>query len=99
MNAVSSDQEVLAFDGDMTIYNAENQKQDLFSLLSRKKNISVNLADVDEFDTAGFQVLLFGKQYAEKNGIELVLKSASEPVAEVFKLYGMSSLLENHNES
>ncbi len=98
MSAISNE-EMLVIDGDMNIYNAENIKQDLFSLLAKHKDINVNLMNVTEFDTAGFQVLLFGKQYADKNEIRLTLSSASDVVAEVFKLYGMSALLENHHES
>ncbi len=97
--SASSNEEMLVIDGDMNIYNAENIKQDLFSLLAKHKDINVNLMNVTEFDTAGFQVLLFGKQYADKNEIRLTLSSASDAVAEVFKLYGMIALLENHHES
>jgi len=99
MEKTNSDQEVLMLEGDVTIYNAEKIKQDLFSYLSKNKKIRVDLMDVDEFDTAGFQVLLFGKQYAEKNNIDLKLISPSDAVGEVFRLYGMSSLLENCHES
>ncbi len=97
--SANSNEEMLVIDGDMNIYNAENIKQDLFSLLANHKDINVNLMNVTEFDTAGFQVLLFGKQYADKNEIKLTLCSASDAVEEVFKLYGMSALLENQHES
>jgi len=99
MSEVNSEQEEIAFEGDMTIYNAENFKQDLFSVIAKKNDVNVNLTDVSEFDTAGFQVLLIGKKYADENEVELRLCEASEPVSEVFKLYGMSDLLESHDES
>jgi len=99
MSEVNSEQEEISFEGDMTIYSAENFKQDLFSVIAKKNDVNVNLTDVSEFDTAGFQVLLIGKKYADENEVELRLCEASEPVSEVFKLYGMSDLLESHDES
>ena len=99
MSDINSGQEEIVFEGDMTIYNAEGFKQDLFSAIEKKKNVNVNLTDVSEFDTAGFQALLIGKIYAQENEVELRLCDASEPVSEVFKLYGMGGLLENHHES
>jgi len=99
MSDVNVEQEEIAFEGDMTIYNAESFKQDLFSVIEKKKNVSVDLTGVSEFDTAGFQVLIIGKKYAHENKVELSLCAASEPVSEVFKLYGMSELLESHHES
>ncbi len=99
MNRTGNDPEVMGFEGDVTIYTAEGIKQDLFAEISKNKNINVELSDVSEFDTAGFQALIFGKKYASENGIELRLCGASEAVREVFQLYGMSDLLESHNES
>jgi len=99
MSDISIEQEKIAFEGDMTIYNAESFKQDLFAVIEKKKNVNVDLTDVSEFDTAGLQALLIGKSYALENEIELKLCAASEPVSEVFKLYGMSELLESHHES
>jgi len=99
MNEITNDQKLMSYEGDITIYTAETIKQDLFTAISRKKNINIELSDVSEFDTAGFQALVFGKKYANENGIELRLCDASEAVSEVFQLYGMSDLLESHNES
>jgi len=99
VNEINNDREVMSFEGDMTIYTAESIKQDLFSEISKKKHIDVDLSDVSEFDTAGFQALIFGKKYASDSGIELRICGASEAVSEVFQLYGMSDVLESHHES
>jgi len=94
-----SEENTLSLEGEVTIYTAEEIKQELFDALKKQQCTSVNLGDVSEFDTAGFQALLFGKVYAEQNGIELRLEAPSGAVEEVFSLYAMNELLEKKNGS
>lgn len=84
---------------EMTIYNADIVKQEIFYVLTQQRGLTLDLSEVTEIDTAGFQAVLFGKRYAEQNDLDLKLKSPSVAVEEVFKLYGMNDLLENRNES
>lgn len=86
--------EVITLEEEVTIYNADEVKQKLFEQLLNENDVTVDLSQVAEIDTAGFQALLFGKRYAEKNNLNMRIEAPSEVVSEVFGLYGMSEMVE-----
>ena len=94
INANSTDSSIhLEIDGEMTIYTALEQKNDLAAYLSEGKDIQIDLSGVSEIDSAGTQLLLFVKQEAAAKEIPLTLTHHSEAVVEVVDLYNLASRL------
>ena len=81
----------IAIDEDMTIYNAASQKRMLLDALSGCAELDLDLSQVGEMDTAGFQVLLLGKREALKANKAVRLTAHSKAVTELLDLYNMAS--------
>lgn len=80
----------IAVKDDMTIYNAAVQKQMLLDALNTCDELDLDLSQVAEMDTAGFQVLLLTKREAIKAGKAVRLTAHSKAVTEVLDLYNMA---------
>lgn len=76
---------------DMTIYNAAVQKQMLLDALAKCDELDLDLSQVAEMDTAGFQVLLLTKREAIKASKSVRLTAHSKAVTELLDLYNMAS--------
>jgi len=76
---------------DMTIYNAAAQKQMLLDALDACDELDLDLSQVGEMDTAGFQVLLLSKREALKADKIVRLTAHSKAVTELLDLYHMAS--------
>ena len=74
---------------DMTIYNAATQKILLLDALSDCQELDIDLSQVSEMDTAGFQVLLLAKREALKANKTMRLTAHSKAVTELLDLYNM----------
>lgn len=81
----------LKVEGDINIYSASEFKRQLLDQLGAAPLIEINLSQVGEMDTAGFQVLYLAKREAAKNGKALHLVSHSAGVLEVMDLYNMAA--------
>lgn len=81
----------IVIDEDMTIYNAAAQKQMLMEALSQCQEVDLDLSQVGEMDTAGFQILLLSKREAIKADKSFRLVSHSRAVTELLDLYNMAS--------
>ena len=91
---LSSDE--LRVDGEMTIYRANEVAQTLFaSVRAQAGDVSLDLSDVTEFDTAGLQLVLLARRMVEANGHRLDVVQASECVAEVLKLCNVALTVES----
>ncbi|MGH8583146.1 MAG: STAS domain-containing protein [Gammaproteobacteria bacterium] len=77
--------------GDMTIYNAAEIKQQLLMSVAECAAVVINLADVAEIDSAGFQQLYLAKREALRAGKPLHLTEHSAAIREVIALYHMES--------
>ncbi len=86
-----SDKGVRTICEDMTIYNAAVQKQMLLEALAECDELDLDLSQVAEMDTAGFQVLLLAKREALKAGKAVNLSAHSKAVTELLDLYNMAS--------
>ena len=80
-----------AISENMTIYNAAEQKTMLLKALGDCKELDLDLSQVSEMDTAGFQVLLLTKREALKTNKTVRLTAHSKPVTELLDLYNMAS--------
>ncbi len=81
-------------EGDMTIYTACEMKDTLLQKLARCQAMELDLSQVKEFDTAGFQLLVLLKREAERNETPLLIKNHSPAVQNVFELYHLSEQIE-----
>jgi anti-anti-sigma factor len=79
----------LKISGEMTIYHARELKTELLRAVNDHQKLEINLAEVNELDTAGFQLLVLAKREANKAEKSLHLVNHSESVREVLRLYRM----------
>lgn len=75
---------------DMNIYNASAQKDMLLKALNGCQELDIDLSQVSEMDTAGFQILLLTKREALKANKVVRLTGHSKAVTELIDLYNMA---------
>jgi len=91
---IAINQGLVAVSGEMTIYFAAEMKQRLLDALNDDcGELVLNLSHVSELDTCGVQLVLAFRAAAQEAGRALRISAISEPVGEVFALYGLQSLL------
>ena len=76
--------------GEMSIYEAADLKESLLSALDRCQELEINLAQVSEIDTVGFQLLVLTKREAEQAQKSVQLIAHSEATIEVIDTYHMA---------
>ncbi len=79
----------LNLDGNLTIYEAPAGKDALMAALGGCQTLELDLAQVAEMDTSGFQLLVLAKQEAGRLGKHLRLVAHSAAVREVLMFYDM----------
>ena len=80
----------LAIKGEMTIYTAAEQKITLVEALESTENLSLDLNEVTEIDSAGMQLLILMKKAALKEGKSFEFVAKSDAVSEVMELLNLS---------
>ena len=75
--------------GGMTIYQATEMKGELLHCLERGAEVEIDLSEVGEMDTAGFQLLLLAKREAADAGKPLRLVAHSPATLEALALFNM----------
>lgn len=76
-------------DGEFNIYTASGWKDRLLAHLGNASATDVDLSSVNEFDSAGLQVLLLIRREALAAGKQIRLIAPSRCVAEVIDLCGL----------
>ena len=77
----------LRVDGEMTIYRATEVAQTLFDAVrAQAGDVSLDMSDVTEFDTAGLQLVLMARRMVEASGHRLDVVQPSECVIDVLQL-------------
>ena len=84
---------------DMTIYNAMAQKEAFLRALQNCQELDVDLSQVGEMDTAGFQILLLIKREANKAQKTLQISAQSKAVGDLIELFNMSSYFTDSRNS
>ena len=79
----------LAIDEDMTIYAIETLKQGLSKEIDTYKRFELSLADVEEIDSAGIQLLLAFRCELMQKKKELKLTAMSGVVTKLIENYGV----------
>ncbi|MDQ1812193.1 STAS domain-containing protein [Massilia sp. CCM 9210] len=80
---------VLRLEPELTIYSAAQVKQTLLDALQARTDLTLDLADVCELDSAGVQLLLAAARHAGTQGAALLLAGHSAAVQEAFALLGL----------
>jgi len=73
--------------GEMTVYSAAGLKDVLIKELKSCRGIILNLAEINEADTSGFQLLLFLKREAGLMGKSFRIVEVSSRLKSIFTLY------------
>lgn len=81
-------------DGDMNIYTSCELKDKLLQKLAKCQTMELDLSQVMEFDTAGFQLLALLKREADRNETTLLINNHSLPVQDVFELFHVTGQVE-----
>jgi len=82
---------MVSIKGDMTIYTAALHKQELMGAMRGAKETDINLSKVNEFDSAGVQILLLAQREAKLTSTQLSLSAPSTSVREVLDLYRLTT--------
>jgi ABC-type transporter Mla MlaB component len=81
----------IAIEGPMTIYEADDNKRELLGALAGSQGLELDLFHVDEFDTAGLQLLVLVQREGRKAAKSVQLVGASAAVLEVLERYGLAT--------
>lgn len=81
---------VLRIEGEMTIYQAVELKDDLLKKIQESDTLEIDLSAVTECDTAGVQLLMWAKKLSQSEGKKLHLGGHSAAVLDVFNLLDLA---------
>lgn len=73
----------LAIRDDLTIYQAQAQKETLLAALAATEHLELDLSAVTEVDTAGLQLLLLLKREVGEQGKQLTISGHSPRVQQI----------------
>ena len=81
----------LIVDGDMSIYNALEVKEQLINAVRSTNTLELDLSHVGEMDTAGFQLLVMAKRESQRINHSLRIVGHSPAVQELIDFYNMGA--------
>jgi anti-anti-sigma factor len=79
----------LQIEGEMTVFHAAELKKDLLDNLAGCSKLDIDLSQVSEMDTAGFQLLFLIKREAGISDKPMRITAHSPATLSALKLYGM----------
>ncbi|MBX9899258.1 MAG: STAS domain-containing protein [Burkholderiaceae bacterium] len=79
-----------AISGELTIYTAAAEKAALHALLDRDSELELNLAQINEMDSAGLQILIALKTEAAKKSKKLSYVMHSKAVLDILEMTNMT---------
>jgi anti-sigma B factor antagonist len=80
----------LTIEADLTIYNVVDLKSRLLDAVRSPQAVELDLSQVGEMDTAGFQLLVLAKRESQRLGHQLRIVAHSPAVREVMEFYNMA---------
>lgn len=101
MNAneiANPDESIFQPKGELTIYTAAETKDKLLDMIGRSKSFEIDLSQVNEFDSAGLQLLILAKLESRRHDLDVNVKRPSEAVIEVLNLCNLSSFFSDPSE-
>ena len=96
MISIEDENYVISPPTELNIHTVEDFVENLKNELVEDKDIILNLADISEIDSAGFQVLVALKNEALKRSVSLKINDMSPEVYEIITLYGVHTFIENN---
>ena len=84
---------VLAFEGEMTIYRAREDRDRMLEALAGAASLTVELGRVTEIDTAGLQLLLALKAECARRELPVSIEGHSAAVLAALDAYDLSGVL------
>ncbi len=75
----------LSISGDLTIYTANEYRDSILEKFSAEKNIEIDLAEVEEIDSSGLQLLAAMNKEITSHGCEMQLVSVSDVVIDALE--------------
>lgn len=89
----SKDTSTLIFEGELTIYNVSQLKDELFADYDKlAEKIALNLQAVSEMDTAGVQLLLFIKKFFTAIQKPVFISKSNESVENILAALDVNTL-------
>jgi anti-sigma B factor antagonist len=82
---------LIILDGDMTIYDAKNIKEQIVPLIEKSGDIEIDLSLVNDIDSSGLQILMLIKRELTRRGDNLRLFAHSKSVINVFELCDLAN--------
>ncbi len=82
----------LKVDGEMTIYHAQELKDELLAYAEASAALDLDLSGVEEIDSVGIQILLLLKKAADGEEKTLLISACGAAVREVLGLYRLEEL-------
>lgn len=81
-------------EGGLGVVDAARQREQLMALLeSHPADLGLDLGQIDEFDTAGVQLLLAAERSLRERGHRLHLVQVSSAVQQALRTYGLGPTL------
>jgi anti-anti-sigma factor len=77
--------------GELTIYTVRQAQQELLAQLAKHPSLELDLSGIDEFDTAGVQLLYWLRRTASARGAQIPLLHHSPAVVEVLDLLDLTA--------
>lgn len=81
--------------GELTIYTAAEQKEQLIALINAHSHSVLDLSGVTEVDAAGLQLLIMSKLEAARLDCKVEFINHSDAVIETIELCNLSSLFDD----
>lgn len=92
MNASTAPASRLVISENMTVYLADQQKQQLLAALAAARDLELDLSAVSEIDTAGLQLLVLLKREAVLHGKKLSISGHSPAVRQTLDLCNLAGV-------
>lgn len=83
----------LAFSGEMTIYQAADQKAALMNAIADTETLELDLTQVSEMDSAGLQLLILFKRETQRQGKAGHIVGHSAAVQELIDFVNLAAWL------
>lgn len=83
--------ETLEVKGELTIFNVAGHKEKLLAALRANDALELNLAGVNEIDTAGLQLLILLKREASLTSKKMSFAMHSKPVLDLLELANLTT--------
>lgn len=76
--------------GDLTIYTAQQHKEQLLLAIEQQSSVQIDLSEVTDIDTAGLQLLILARLESLRRSIPFSITGHTRAVLDIFDLCNLS---------